>query len=110
MTKETFPRWANRLSETSSDRDMLKHLVCIAMDPFNAKCFVNDKRYCAGDDVPEHKKPRKERKNNVEFYQTDYPSRAISSWTHMLRAIGTLRNLEFCEELLVYFGNTYEFN
>lgn len=109
VTKATFSKWANRLPETATDRNMVEHPVWIVPAPFCAMHFVKDGRYLSGDEAPEAEKLGKERKNNVEFYQTESPSSATSFRSYKILAVRALRNVRYGEELFVDYGNNYDF-
>lgn len=70
VTKETFLKWMNRLPETATDRNMARHTMWIIPAPFRAMQYVNDGGYLLPDEAPDNEKPRREQRNNIEFYQS----------------------------------------
>lgn len=88
----------------------MQHPVCMVSPPFGAICYVKNGRYLPGDEVPEHDKLRKKRRNNVESRQTDYPSSTTSFRSYKVPAVNAYQNMKYGEELVLDYGNRYQFN
>lgn len=67
---------------------------------------MNDGRCFPGHQTPEDERLRKERKNNIQFYQTESPVTVISSRACKLLAVRALQNVKYDGALFVDYGNS----
>lgn len=70
---------------------------------------VNDGGYLQKNETPEGEKLQKKRNNNMEFYQSKFPSSAKYFTSRKLLEVGAWQSLKYDEELFVDYGSNFDF-
>lgn len=106
---KAFQKSANRVGDSSSDKNMVHHLVRIVPAPFYATYYVNDGWYLPGDEVLETARVQKAQENSSEFFPMETPANASEFKFCKIFIVKALPKNEKGEELFLHYGSGYHF-
>lgn len=103
-TQDLFNKCANQLLGTATDRNWAVHLVWILQAPLWSMQYINDRRHLTGDGASQKERLVDVRQNNVEIYHKRSPDSPSHLRSPLIRAMLTLKNIDYGEGLHVGYG------
>lgn len=91
------------------EKYVVEHKIRIGPSPFRAVRYLKDARYLPGDTALETERLNKTKRETCAFFACRFPSFAKKFSSFRFRIIQTLPNIALGAEMLVHFGNNYEF-